>query len=72
MEIRIAYHPSSDTLMNRISELLKANGIAAELTSTPSTAANNVRITYAKEEKSVFASSLLESSFVHTGQQPGY
>ena len=72
MEIRIAYHPSSDTLINSISELLKANGIAAELTATPSASHNDVRITFAKEEKSTVATSLLDSSFVHTNQQPGY
>ena len=72
MEIRIAYHPSSDTLINSISELLKANGIAAELTATPSASHNGVRFTFAKEEKSIFATSLLDSSFVHTNQQPGY
>ncbi len=72
MEIRIAYHPSSDTLVNRISELLRANGIAAELTSTPSTTQNGVRISFEKDKKSVFATSLLESSFVDIQQQPGY
>ena len=36
MEIRIAYHPSSDTLMNRISDLLKENGITAEINTASS------------------------------------
>ncbi len=71
MEIRIAYHPSSDTLMNRISDILKANGITAQLTSTASAVNDDVQITYIKE-KNIMASSLLDSSFVHTDDKPGY
>jgi hypothetical protein len=71
MDIRIAYHPSSDTLMNRISDLLKANGISAQINPESSAVNDDVRITFVKE-KSIIAPSLLDSSFVHTEQQPGY
>ena len=72
MEIRIAYHPSSDTLMNRISELLKENGISAELAPATSPINNDVRISVGKEVETQLASTLLDSSFVHIEQQPGY
>jgi hypothetical protein len=72
MEIRIAYHPSSETLINRISELLKENGISAEFTSAPSAVNNDVRITFTKEKENTVAPTLLDSSFVHIEQQPGY
>lgn len=72
MEIRIAYHPSSETLINRISELLKENGISAEFTSAASAAHNDVQITFTKEKKNEIAPTLLDSSFVHVEHQPGY
>ncbi len=72
MEIRIAYHPSSDTLMNRISELLKENGITAEINPASSAINSDVRITMVKEQENEIAPTLLDSSFVHTEQQPGY
>lgn len=72
MEIRIAYHPTSDTLMNRISDLLKENGITAEIKTDSSAINSDVRITMAKEQKNEVAPTLLDSSFVHTEQQPGY
>lgn len=72
MEIRIAYHQSSETLMNRISELLKENGISAELNSAPSAVNGDVRITLVKEDAKKVAPTLLDSSFVHIEQQPGY
>ncbi len=72
MEIRIAYHPSSDTLMNRISDLLKENGITAEINTASSAINSDVRITMVQEKETEIASTLLDSSFVHTEQQPGY
>ncbi|MBL7816540.1 MAG: hypothetical protein JNL70_16085 [Saprospiraceae bacterium] len=72
MEIRIAYHQSSETLMNRISELLKENGIAAELQTAKNTTNGDVRITLVKETENKMASELLDSSFVHVDHQPGY
>jgi DNA gyrase/topoisomerase IV subunit A len=72
MEIRIAYHQSSETLMNRISDLLKENGITSQLNSAPSASNGDVRITFVKEKQNVMATSLLNSSFVHTDAQPGY
>ena len=71
MEIRIAYHSTSDTLVNRISELLKENGITAEL-NTASAAHGDVSITVVQEPKSEIAKTLLDSSFVVTEQDPGY
>ncbi len=72
MEIRIAYHPSSDTLVNRISELLKENGFTAELNTAASAVNGDVRITVVQETKNEIAPTLLDSSFVHTEQNPGY
>ncbi len=72
MEIRIAYHPSSDTLMNRISDLLKENGITAEINTASSAINSDVRITMVQEKETEIASTLLDSSFVITEQQPGY
>ncbi len=72
MEIRIAYHPSSDTLMNRISALLKENGITAEINTTSSAINSDVQITMVKKPENEVAPTLLDSSFVHTEQQPGY
>ncbi len=72
MIIRIAYHPSSDTLINRISELLKENGITAELNTETSADKGDVHITVIHDRKNEIASTLLDSSFVHTEQNPGY
>ena len=72
MEIRIAYHSSSDTLVNRISELLKENGITAELNTAASAVNGDVRITVVQETKNEIAQTLLDSSFVLTEQNPGY
>lgn len=72
MEIRIAYHQSSETLMNRISELLKENGIAAELQTASSAKNGDVKITLVKEQENKVAPTLLDSSFVHVEHQPGY
>ncbi len=72
MEIRIAYHPSSDTLINRISELLKENGITAEINTASSAINSDVRITMVQEQETEIAPTLLDSSFVITEQQPGY
>ena len=72
MEIRIAYHPSSDTLMNRISDLLKENGITAEISTAASANNSDVRITMDPEKATEIAPTLLDSSFVLTEQQPGY
>lgn len=71
MEIRIAYHPSSDTLMNRISDLLKENGITAEIKTASSAINSDVQISMAQKETEV-APTLLDSSFVITEQEPGY
>ncbi len=72
MEIRIAYHPSSDTLMNRISDLLKENGITAEIKTASSAINSDVQISMAQQQETAIAHTLLDSSFVHTEQQPGY
>ena len=72
MEIRSAYHSSSDTLVNRISELLKENGITAELNTAASSVNGDVSITVIQEPKSEIAKTLLDSSFVVTEQDPGY
>ena len=73
MEIRIAYHPTSDISINRISEILKENGIIAELKTTASASKNDVRVTFTKAAQShQMATTLLDSSFVHTEQEPGY
>ena len=72
MEIRIAYHQSSETLMNRISDLLKENGITSQINSASSASNGDVQITFVKEKQNIMATSLLNSSFVHTDLQPGY
>ena len=56
----------------RISELLKENGISAELAPATSPINNDVRISVGKEVETQLASTLLDSSFVHIEQQPGY
>ena len=70
MEIRIVYHPSSDTLINSINQLLKENG----LTSSIEKAAENgeVRITVAKTKEQDADTKHLNSSFVHLDTMPGY
>ena len=70
MEIRIAYHHTSETLINNINSLLKENG----LTSTIEKAAENgeVRITVAKNEGENADIEHLNSSFVHLDAMPGY
>ena len=70
MEIRIAYHPTSDILINSISQLLKENG----LTSSIEKAAENgeVRITVAQKQVKDADTKHLNSSFVHVDSMPGY
>ena len=72
MEIRIAYHSSSDTLINRISELLKENGITAELNTETSSDKGDVHFTVIHDRENEIAHTLLDSSFVLTEQNPEY
>ena len=70
MEIRIAYHQSSETLLNSISRLFKENGMVAQI-NTP-TDKGEVHITVADKDKEVKKPDLLESSFVILDSKPGY
>jgi hypothetical protein len=70
MEIRIAYHQSSETLLNSISRLFKENGMIAQIKTT--TDKGEVQITIADKDKKVKKPNLLESSFVHLDSKPGY
>ena len=68
MEIRIAYHPNSDTLMSRISQLLADNGIEYA-TSTEGV----LEIAPVEEAEGVVSGdNYLGSSFVETDAMPGY
>ena len=72
MEIRIAYHPTSETLVHQISQFLKDNGISSNVATV--NGSNDVRITVEKPDAASvkMASTTLESSFVHVEPQPGY
>jgi hypothetical protein len=70
MEIRIAYHQTSETLLNSISRLLKENGMIATIQNTNET--GDVRISVADKEQVVQECNLLESSFVVLDSKPGY
>jgi hypothetical protein len=70
MEIRIAYHQTSETLLNSISRLLKENGMIATIQNTNDT--GDVRISVAENEQAVQECNLLESSFVVLDSKPGY
>jgi hypothetical protein len=70
MEIRIAYHQSSETLLNSISRLFKENGMIATIQNTNDE--GDVQITVADKDKEVKKPNLLESSFVVLDSKPGY
>jgi hypothetical protein len=74
MEIRIAYHPNSETLVNKVSQFLKENGIKADVKMTPSVQNGTARLSTAKTQDSAptVATTFGDSSFVHVENQPGY
>lgn len=67
MEIRIAYHPNSETLISRISQLLADNGIAC----APS-AEGVLEIASVVEAEVATEDNYLGSSFVEVEAMPGY
>ncbi len=69
MIIRIAYHAMSETLANRISQILQENGIATNVESQNGEVSLTVE---ASEEETKRAEELLESTFVHVETTPGY
>jgi hypothetical protein len=70
MEIRIAYHQTSETLLNSISRLFKENGMIATIQNTNDK--GEVRISVADKEQEAQNPNLLESSFVVIDSKPGY
>lgn len=70
MEIRIAYHQTSETLLNSISRLLEENGMVANIQNENDK--GEVRITVAEKEEGQKEYNLLESSFVVIDSKPGY
>lgn len=70
MEIRIAYHQTSETLINSISRLLKENGMVANIQKANDK--GEVRITVADTEQENKEYNLLASSFVVLDTKPGY
>ena len=59
----------TDNMMSRISQILADNGIPANVSKIN----GHFEVTVDKTDKTVkFASTLLESSFVHLESKPGY
>ncbi len=59
----------TDNMMSRISQILADNGIPANVSKIN----GHFEVTVNKADKAVkFATSLLESSFVHLDSKPGY